>query len=127
MPRVSFGHSRACSVSWLRVDDRFASHPKMSQLSDKEFRVWVKLLCFCAAYQDPSVDQVALNEVPGLSSSMVTKFGTAGLLDIVGEAFEIHDWEKFQPKDATGAERQARWRARNAVRNAVRNGLQAVE
>lgn len=114
-------------MSWLRVDDRFASHPKISQLSDREFRVWVKLLCFCAAYQDPTVDKVALDEVPGLTKAIINRFGTAGLLDVVGDCFEIHNWEKFQPKDATGAERQARWRARNTVRNAVRNGLQAVE
>ena len=113
-------------MSWLRIDDRFASHPKVAQLTDREFRVWMRLLCFCAAYQDPSVDKVALNEVNGLSSVMVTRFGTLGLLDVVGDSFEIHDWAHFQPKDLTGAERQAKWRSRNAVRNAVSNGLKAV-
>ena len=113
-------------MSWLRIDDRFASHPKAAQLTDREFRVWMRLLCFCAAYQDPSVDKVALNEVNGLTSSMVRRFGTLGLIDVVGDSFEIHDWSHFQPKDLTGADRQARWRSRNAVRNAVSNGLKAV-
>ena len=117
-------------MSWLRIDDRFASHPKVAQLSDKEFRSWVRLLCFCAAYQDPSVDNVALSEVPGLTKHMIARFASLGLLDPAGDVYEIHDWIKFIPKDATGAERQARWRARNGDRNAVRNtvlsGLKAV-
>lgn len=103
-----------------------ASHPKIAQLTDREFRVWMRLLSFCAAYQDPSVDKIALSEVTGLSSIMVTRFETLGLLDIVGESFEIHDWAHFQPKDLTGADRQARWRSRNAVRNAVSNGLKVI-
>lgn len=113
-------------MSWLRIDDRFASHPKVAQLTDREFRVWMRLLCFCATYQDPSVDKVALSEVPGLSTIMVTRFGTLGLLDVVGDSFEIHDWKNYQPKDMTGADRQAKWRSRNAVRNAVSNGSKAV-
>ncbi len=104
-------------MSWLRVDDRFASHPKIAQLGDKEFRIWLKLLCFCAAYQDPSVDQIALAEVPGLTPKIVAKFAAVGLLDESGEELEIHNWAKYQPADMTGADRQAKWRARNGSRN----------
>ena len=110
-------------MSWLRVDDRFASHPKIAQLSDKEFRIWVRILCFCAAYQDPSVDQIALSEVPGLTRKIVSKFAAVGLLDGAEESLEIHDWEKYLPKDPTGADRQAKWRSRNALRNGSSNGV----
>lgn len=109
-------------MAWLRVDDRFASHPKVAQLSDKEFRVWMRTLCFCAAYQDPSVDRIALSEVTGLTKAMVMKFSDLGLLDPSDVGHEIHDWQHYQPKDATGAERQAKWRARNASRNGSHNG-----
>ena len=109
-------------MSWLRIDDRFASHPKVAQLSDKEFRVWMRTLCFCASYEDPTVDRVAVREISGLTRVMVMKFADLGLLDPSGAGHEVHDWELYQPKDRTGAERQARWRARNASRNGVHNG-----
>ena len=114
-------------MSWLRIGDEFASHPKIAQLTDREFRVWMRTLCFCARYQDPTIDEVALIEVPGLTKTIVTKLGTLGLIDVVGDKFEIHDWAGYQPKDATGAERQAKWRARHAVRSAAEAGLRAVE
>jgi hypothetical protein len=114
-------------LSWLRIDDRMASHPKIAQLTDREFRIWMRLLSFCAAYQDPSVDKVALSEVNGLSPVIVTRFAALDLLDIAGDSYEIHDWTHFQPKDLTGADRQARWRARNAVRNAISDGLKVVD
>lgn len=110
-------------MTWLRIDDGFASHPKLAQLSDKEFRVWCRTLCFCARYQDPSVDAVALNEIPGLTKAMIAKFADLGLLDGSAQHREIHDWSSYQPKDATGAERQARWRARNGSSNGVSNEI----
>lgn len=114
-------------MSWLRMDDRFASHPKIAQLSDKEFRIWVRTLCFCAMYQDPTVDKVALSEVPGLTRKTVARFTEFGLLDEVGESLEIHDWAVFQPKDMTGADRQAKWRARNGSRNGSSNDTSATD
>lgn len=99
-------------MSWLKLDDGFASHPKIGALSHYEFRVWLRLLCFCARYQDPSVDQVALNEVSGLTPARVARFSELCLLDREGPAYVVHDWLSYQPRDATGAERQAAWRAR---------------
>ena len=110
-------------MSWLRIDDRFASHPKVAQLSDKEFRVWMRTLCYCACYQDPTVDHVALGEVPGLTRKVAMRFAELELLDTSDAGFEVHDWAMYAPKDATGAERQARWRARNGSRNGRRNGM----
>jgi hypothetical protein len=106
-------------VSWLRVDDGFTGNAKIIQLTDREFRVWMRLLCHCARTRDPSVDKIALNEVAGLSKALVARFAKLELLDVVGDAFEVHDWPQYQPKDATSAERQAAWRARKAVTDAV--------
>lgn len=100
-------------MSWLRIDDRFANHPKIARLSDKEFRIWMRTLCYCAAYQDPTVDAAAIREVVGLTPAMVIKFHDFGLLDPMGADHEIHDWASYQPTDKTGADRQAKWRARN--------------
>jgi hypothetical protein len=109
-------------MAWLRIDDGFASHPKLAALTDKQFRVWMRLLCYCAKHRDPSVDEVARREVPGLDFRAISRFSSLGLLDPQGEEWEIHDWITYLPKDATNAARQARWRSRvTALRNAERN------
>jgi hypothetical protein len=106
-------------VTWLRVDDGFANHPKVAQLSDKDFRVWMRTLCYCARYQDPSVDAATAAEVTGLTPAAIRRFSAIGLLDEMGGMHEIHDWTNYIPKDMTGADRQARWRARHPIH---RNG-----
>lgn len=104
-------------MPWLRLDDGFTSNSKIAQLSNTEFRVWMRLLCHCARSHDPSVDAAARNEVVGLTGKAVLRFAGLGLLDPVGDNFEVHDWTHYLPKDATNAERQARWRARKAASN----------
>jgi hypothetical protein len=106
------------------LDDGFASNAKIAALSDRELRVWLRVLCHCAKAQDPTVDKITRQEVPGLTTTVVRKLVDLELLDDVGGDHEVHDWACYQPKDLTGAERQARWRAR---RNASRNGSRNAE
>lgn len=99
-------------MAWLRLDDGFASHPKIAALTDRELRVWLRVLCYCGSHQDPTVDEIVRREVPGLNVRTVLRYVELELLDPSGADFEVHDWPQYQPKDSTGAERQARWRAR---------------
>jgi hypothetical protein len=111
-------------LSWLRIDDGFASNPKIAALSDRELRIWLRTLCYCAKVKDPTVDSVVLKEVSGLTPKTVGRFAELHLLDVSGHEHEVHDWLKYLPKDSTNAERQANWRAR---RNASSNGIVTVE
>jgi len=106
-------------MTWLRIEDGFMENPKILQLTDHQFRLWMRILCFCARAKDPTVDELTIRAVPGLGWKRLVGFLDVGLLDRVGGAYEVHDWLKYQPKDPTGASRQARFRAR---RNALRNG-----
>ena len=106
-------------MAWLRIDDGFAAHPKIAALSDKDLRVWLRVLCYCAKHSDPTVDRVTRQEVPGLTRQVCDRFIGLELLDVEDGSLVIHDWVEYQPRDATGAERQARWRAK---RNGSRNG-----
>lgn len=98
-------------MSWLRVDDGFADHPKIGKLTDLEFRVWMRTLCYCARYRDPTVDESTVAAVSGLDKKKVEKFTGLGLLDPEGESCVVHDWLTYAPKDPTNADRQAQWRA----------------
>jgi hypothetical protein len=114
-------------VSWVRLDDGFTNHPKIVQLSDSEFRTWIRLLCYCARVEDPSVDLATKREVAGLTSRRVSRFAELGLLDRLDASYEIHDWSTYRKKDETNADRQARWRSRQKNRNAVTsNGDQSL-
>jgi hypothetical protein len=42
------GVGKARTVSWLRIDDAFAEHPKIEALADRSFRLHVAALCYCA-------------------------------------------------------------------------------
>lgn len=106
-------------MSWARLDDDFCANKKTGRLSDPEFRTWVRVLCYCAKQEDPTVDVMTRREVAGLTSGRINRFAEIGLLDRVGTDYEIHDWSKYQPKDRTGAERQASWRARKKVSRSV--------
>lgn len=99
-------------MAWLRIDDGYTSNSKIAQLTDGEFRVWMRLLCHCARSHDPSVDSVALREVSGLNRKRIETFADLGLIDPVGDSHEVHDWALFLPKEQQKADRQARWRAR---------------
>src|SRR6266576_2816884 len=111
-------------MAWLRIDDGFTANSKIAQLTDAEFRCWLRLLCHCAKSQDPSVDRAAIREVSGLTLARISRYSQLGLLEIsngsqtesgdqTGGVYEIHNWAKYLPKDSP-TERQARWRARIA-------------
>lgn len=107
-------------MSWLRLDDGFAQHPKVAALSDREFRHWIRLLTWCARYKTGGdVPDYALREL-AIGSKVRAAFVELGLLDEDDEGLTVHDWEQFNPP--SGAERQKRYRDRkkNATRNVTR-------
>lgn len=100
-------------MSWLRIDDRFSRHPKVTQLTHKERWIWIDLLCYCASYQTGGYLPDNIGElVAGASVRFLSKCSALELVDVVAGELRIHDWENYAPKDPTGSERQAAWRRR---------------
>lgn len=106
-------------MSWARLDDRFPTHPKVAQLTDREFRVHVRVLCYCSAWsRTGEVPSSAFSEIPGLTRKMSERFLELSLWDLDEDGrLHVHDFKEYCPKDPTGAERQKRHRDRNAQRN----------
>jgi hypothetical protein len=102
-------------MPWIRLDDKFPSHPKVAQLTDREFRVHVRVLCYCGEYRTagrlpPSV----WSEVPGLTKPIGARLLELGLWETADDGtMKVHDWAKYNPPDPTAAERMRRLRARN--------------
>jgi len=67
-------------MPWLRIDDKFATHPKIAALSDREFRVHMRALCYCAEYRTEGVLPAAsLREVRGLTPRVAERLIAIGL------------------------------------------------
>ncbi len=126
------------SRSWIRLDAQLARSLKVSRLSDAEFRAYIATLCEGKAQPCegtwPSAEHWAhtMRQVLALAHD-----DAALILDaLVAKAFmevaqdgsvAIHDWDDWQPKDPTAAERAARHRAKQrqvleAARAAVVTG-----
>lgn len=105
-------------MSWLRIDDKFVRHPKLTRLTRAERWTWLEVLSYCAEYKTggklpDTIQQV----VPFATKKFLSKAYDAKLLDDDGGDLVVHDWDGFNPgKDPSGAVRQQRFR------NAHRNG-----
>jgi hypothetical protein len=102
-------------VPWLRLDDKFARHPKIVQLSDREFRVHIRVLCYCAEYRTEGALPASIwTEITGLTRAMGDRFLEIGLWQKkrTNAALSVHDFNKYNPKDPTAADRMVRYRKR---------------
>jgi len=105
-------------VSWLRIDDGFAEHYKISELTDREFRVWMRTLCYAARNNGRAGRLTAAmrREIVGLTAPMVQKYVSLGLLDEAEDGVVlVHDWATYNPKDPTAADRAKRYRQRDVT------------
>lgn len=104
-------------MSWLRLDDGFAEHPKIAALSDSDAWRWVRTLLYCARRRDPELPIVVLERVLGWDGEGIDWLVSLGLLDEHGSdergvySYAVHDWHAFNGA-ASGAERTRAWRQR---------------
>jgi hypothetical protein len=107
-------------VSWLRLDDNFAQHPKFEGWLAPQRWAFLELMLWCAKYRTKGRVSTDLTLLPrSVSARLLGQAEAAGWLDRdeLGTLW-IHDWEKYNPTDSTGAERQRKHRERNAESNA---------
>lgn len=107
-------------MGWLKLDDKFARHPKVAGLSDRSFRVHVSAMLYAAEYKTEGlVPRAALPSI-GAGKATVFQLVSAGLWHGTEGGYLIHDFDHYNPKDPTNAARQRRYR--NANRNGESNG-----
>jgi hypothetical protein len=110
-------------MSWVRLDDNFVDNPKLAELDDRAFRIYIWALCYCARHLTDGF--LALGVLRGCP--LVTRKYTAGrvleclvgtgLWEEVEGGLRIRDYLDYNPtaakvkeKRAAAAERQRRWR-----------------
>lgn len=121
----------------IKLWENILDCPKVHRLSDRAFRVWAK--CLVTALRNGGRNgEFPLRETLEFKlrmpwseiESSIAEMHQCGLIDpclenaIGGMPWRIHDWDEWQTsKDSKGAERQRRWREKQASRNASRNGV----
>lgn len=99
-------------MSWLRLDDGFAEHPKLDELPEAQRWRWVALLCWCARQQKGGrVTATALKRA-GVDGARLLELGLLER-DAQGVLW-VHDWAEYNGPVETAAKRQRRYRMRRA-------------
>lgn len=99
-------------MSWLRLDDGAARHPKLAGLTPADKWGWVELLLWCAADGRGGRVPGDVEQLPrSVTLELVGELELRGLLDRDGDGLRVHDWADYNGA-RTGAERTAAWRDR---------------
>jgi len=102
-------------MPWVKLDDNFVDHPKVSKLSDGAFRVHLSALSYASRnLTDGHVDRHLPRRLTNhlRVASFVRELVESGLWDETDDGYQIHDYLDFQPSRAEILER----REKNAER-----------
>lgn len=104
---------------WFRFYSDAMRNPKVMRLSDKDFRVWVKLLAVASENDGgiPCLDDLRLllsMRLDHLSSSL-DRLISGRLIDVLDTGYAPHGWAKFQYKSDTSTDRVKKHRGKGNV------------
>lgn len=112
-------------MSWLRIDDGFAQHPKIVQLTPKDRWTWLELLCYCARYRTGGRIPAGIAEVVrGTTPAFLARCENLRLLEKAADGdFQVHDWQIYNGE--TLAEKVAAylWKTPGATANEVHKAI----
>lgn len=104
---------------WFRFYSEAMRNPKVARLTDKEFRLWVELLAVAAEHDGviPAMDDLKylLKRRLDHLSTGVQRLISLGLIDLLGEGYEPHNWSKFQYKSDVSTDRVRKHRGKGNV------------
>ncbi len=104
---------------WFRFYSDAMRNPRVARLSDKEFRLWVELLAVAAEHDGvipPLGDlKYLLKRRLDHLSTGVQHLISIGLIDLLEDGYEPHNWAKFQYKSDVSTERVHKHRAKRNV------------
>lgn len=98
-------------MTWVKLDDGFADHPKVVALSDSAFRAHVSALCYASRQLTDGFipEEVALKWAPVAHIALLL---ARKLWDRVEGGFQIHDYLEYQ----VSKQRVQNWREGNRAR-----------
>lgn len=122
-------------MSWVRIDDKAWSHPKLAGLSGNAVRLWLFGLCWCNQQESDGCVPSAMLRVLGGAPKVAAELVAAGLWEATDDGWRFHDYLNYQPsREQLAAQRNAtrervtkhRERERNAVTPTVSNASETL-
>lgn len=114
-------------MTWVKLDDQFAFHPKAASAGPEAMWLYVAGLCWCSQHlTDGRIPKATVPILAAVKRTTAAKLVEVGLWDDHGDAYEVHDYLEFQPSKAkVEADREAaRKRQENFRRgHGARNGV----
>ena len=83
-------------MTWVRLDDQFADHPKVVGLSAVAFRLHVRAICYAARHETDGVIPAAF-----VIKRAATELVGAGLWEENPAGYIIHDYLEYNPSAAS--------------------------
>lgn len=94
-------------MSFVRLDDRIAFHPKVIAAGDEAIGLWVRMIAYaCAHYTDGFISDEQLRNFPAKKAT-VERLLRARLLDRVRGGVTIHDFHDWNQSSEQQRARQA--------------------
>ena len=123
-------------MTWVRLDDGFAGHPKMEAVGPLAGWLHVAALCYCAQYltdgRIPKTKALKLTDVPK-PRTQIARLLAEGVWHEDGDSYVIHDYLVYQPSRArvlaereAAAERQRKARESRRDKPVTHNASHAV-
>lgn len=101
---------------WFRFYDGALDDPKVQRLPAEMFKAWVNLLCLASRHDGKLPPQEDIGFALRLDDEALERtlayLQGKGLLDVVGDALEPHNWGARQHKSDDSKERVQRYRER---------------
>lgn len=85
---------------WFRFDCDAVRHPKVVELSDAEFRVWVEAIAYAAEHGTDGEIPAAWFRRLRVDDPTIEALVRVGLLDRKGDGYALHDYLEHQPPAA---------------------------
>lgn len=87
-------------MPWFKVDDSFATHPKVVRAGNAAIGLWVRAGTWAAAQLTDGHIPNDMIPVLGGKPADVHKLTSLGLWDRTDDGYQFHDWSDYQPTSA---------------------------
>jgi len=112
-------------MTWFKVDDRLAFHPKVLSAGNEAMGLWVRAGAYCAQMLTNGHVPLSMLAPLGADESVAERLVAAGLWREEIDGYSFHDWHDLQPtRESVEADREAareRMRELRAGRKSHRN------
>jgi hypothetical protein len=99
-------------VSWARIDDQMAFHPKMVKAGNEAVGAWARMIAYASAHlTDGFVPRDVALAIAG-SKKLLDKMVAERLLDAEGDDYRVHNFLDWNPSGADVKAKRDRERAK---------------